>query len=73
MVVQHQESLILTRNEITGADGEPLPREQDGPEQGNSRRGPAGAGFAWSVAEYLNSSMSASDARADRITFDVTS
>jgi hypothetical protein len=44
--MQHQRSLILTGTDVAGASGKPRAGEQDGPEQGISRRGPAGVEFA---------------------------
>ena len=70
-IVQHQGSL-LTGDDGAGACGKPCPREQDGPEQGKSRRGSAGAESADSAAEYRSNSRSESDSRVDRLRFEVT-
>jgi hypothetical protein len=70
-IVPHQGSL-LTGDEGAGACGKPRPREQDGPEQGKSRWGGAGAESAGSAAEYPSKSRSESDSRDDRLRFEVT-
>jgi hypothetical protein len=70
-VVLHQGSL-LTGDDGAGDCGKPRSREQDGPVQGKSRRGCAGMESTGSAAEYLSNSRSESDARVDRIRFEVT-
>jgi hypothetical protein len=68
-VVQQKGSVILIGIDVAGACGKFRPSEQPGPEQGRSRRGTAGV----ESAEWINTSRSESDSRADRIRFDVTS
>ena len=72
--VQHQGSLIRTETVGAGACGKFRPPcEQDGPEQGKSRRGLAGADSTDSADEsYRSNSSSDTESRLDRIRSEVT-
>jgi hypothetical protein len=74
MVRPYQRSILNTADRTgAGAWGKPWPREQDGPEQGESRRGPAGAGAVGCAAECRKTSRFESDSWCNRLAFDVTS